>query len=59
MVMGHVDVDPALRGAGSEVKVATEIFEHLINADHEIRLTCPFLPRVGVTRTEWRTKNSN
>jgi hypothetical protein len=57
--MGHVDVDPALRGAGSEVKVATEIFEHLINADHEIRLTCPFLPRVGVTRTEWRTKNSN
>jgi len=56
MVLGHIEVDPALRGTGTGAKVATEVFEHLVSADHEIRLTCPFLRRVGATRAEWRDK---
>lgn len=56
MVLGHIEVDPALRGMGKGVKVATEVLEHLENADHDIRLTCPFLRRVGENRAEWREK---
>lgn len=56
MVLTHIEVDPALRGSGIGARVAAEVFEHLQDAPHEIRLTCPFLRRVGATRPEWRHK---
>lgn len=56
MVLGHIEVDPSLRGSGIGARLAAEVFEHLERAPHEIRLTCPFLRRVGRTRTEWRGK---
>ena len=56
MLLGHIEVDPALRGKGAGAKVATEVFERLVNADHDIRLACPFLRRVVATRAEWREK---
>ena len=56
MVLGHIETDPALRGSGLGARFATEVFEHLETADHEIRLTCPFLRRVGATRPNWREK---
>lgn len=56
MVLGHIEVDRALRGIGTGAKFATEVFEHLETAKHEVRLTCPFLRRVGATRPEWREK---
>ena len=56
MVLGHIETDPALRGSGLGAKVAAEVFEHLMGTAHEVRLTCPFLRRVGATRSEWRDK---
>ncbi len=56
MVLGHIEVDPSFRGSGLGARVAAEVFEHLLAADHEIRLTCPFLRRVAATRAEWRKK---
>lgn len=56
MVLGHIEIDPSLRGSGLGARFATEVFEHLAHAPQEIRLTCPFLRRVGRTRPEWREK---
>ncbi len=56
MVLGHIETDPTLRGSGLGARFATEVFEHLEAADHEVRLTCPFLRRVGATRPNWRKK---
>ncbi|MCB1449349.1 MAG: N-acetyltransferase [Nitratireductor sp.] len=56
MVLGHIETDPTLRGSGLGARFATEVFEHLESAPHEVRLTCPFLRRVGATRPEWRAK---
>lgn len=56
VVLGHIEVDPSHRGSGLGARVATEVFKHLENVDHEVRLTCPFLRRVGVTRPNWRKK---
>ncbi|MBW3245470.1 N-acetyltransferase [Epibacterium sp. DP7N7-1] len=56
MVLGHIEIDPSLRGSGLGGRFATEVLTHLENAPHEIRLTCPFLRRVGRTRSEWREK---
>lgn len=56
MVLGHIETDPSLRGSGLGARFAAEVFEHLENAPHEVRLTCPFLRRVGATRSEWREK---
>lgn len=54
MVLGHIETDASLRGSGLGTRFATEVFEHLSEAKHEIRLTCPFLRRVGATRENWR-----
>lgn len=56
MVLGHIETDPSLRGIGLGARFATEVFEHLEHAPHDVRLTCPFLRRVGATRAEWRKK---
>ena len=56
MVLGHIEVDAALRGSGIGPKVAIEVFQQLENTNHDIRITCPFLKRVGATRTQWREK---
>ncbi|WP_281857300.1 N-acetyltransferase [Litoreibacter halocynthiae] len=56
MVLGHIETDPTLRGSGLGARFATEVFEHLEGAPHEVRLTCPFLRRVGATRQEWRER---
>ncbi|SFR48332.1 N-acetyltransferase [Litoreibacter janthinus] len=56
MVLGHIETDPSLRGSGLGARFATEVFEHLESAPHEVRLTCPFLRIVGATRPEWRKK---
>jgi predicted GNAT family acetyltransferase len=56
MVLGHIEVDPSLRGSGLGGRLATEVLEHLEHAPHEIRLTCPFLQRVARKRPEWREK---
>ena len=55
MVLGHIETDVSLRGSGLGARFAIEVFEHLENAKHEIRLTCPFLRRVAATRENWRT----
>ena len=56
MVLGHIEVARELRGNGLGEKVAKEVFDYLALAEHEIRLTCPFLRRVAATKPEWRTK---
>lgn len=56
MVLTHIEVDPSLRGSGIGAKFASEVFEAIEAKPHEIRLTCPFLRRVGATRPEWRAK---
>lgn len=56
MVLGHIETDPALRGTGIGTRLATEVFEHLESAPHEVRLTCPFLRRIGATRADWRER---
>lgn len=56
MVLGHIETDPSLRGSGLGARFAAEVFEHLESAPHEVRLTCPFLRRVGATLLEWREK---
>lgn len=56
MVLTHIEIDPSLRGSGTGARFATEVFGEIVNRPHEIRLTCPFLRRVGATRTEWRRK---
>ena len=56
MVLTHIEVAPALRGGGLGARFATEVFETIENRPHEIRLTCPFLRRVALTRPEWRRK---
>ena len=56
MVLGHIETDPALRGSGLGARFAIEVFENLETAEHEVRLTCPFLRRVGATRPNWREK---
>lgn len=56
MVLTHIEVDPSLRGSGVGARFAAEVFDEIINRPHEIRLTCPFLRRVGATRPEWRAK---
>ena len=33
-----------------------EVFEEIETRSHEIRLTCPFLRKVGGTRANWRKK---
>lgn len=54
MVLGHIEVAPALRGSGAGARLAAEVFAHLAGAGHEQRVTCPFLRRVAMTRPEWR-----
>lgn len=56
MVLTHIEVDPSLRGSGIGARVASEVFDKILDRPHEIRLTCPFLRRVGATRPEWRAK---
>lgn len=56
MVLTHIEVDPSFRGSGLGARIATEVFEHIENRPHEIRLTCPFLRKVALTRPEWRQK---
>lgn len=56
MVLGHIETDTSLRGSGLGARFAAEVFEHLEAVEHEIRLTCPFLWRVGTTRENWREK---
>ncbi len=54
MILGHIEIDPTLRGSGRGGGFAAEVFEYLEGAKHEIRLTCPFLRRVAATRENWR-----
>ncbi len=56
MVLGHIETYPALRGSGLGARFAIEVFEHLETAEHEVRLICPLLCRVGATRPNWREK---
>lgn len=56
MVLGHIEVSGALRGKGVGTDFATELFDHLSSANHEVRLTCPFLRRAATTKPEWRTQ---
>lgn len=56
MVMTHIEVDPSFRGSGLGARFATEVFEEVESRAHEIRLTCPFLRKVALTRPEWRKK---
>lgn len=56
MVLTHIEVAPSLRGNGLGARFAFEVFEEIENRPHEIRLTCPFLRRVALTRPEWRRK---
>ena len=43
-------------GCPTGTRFATEVFEHLETANHEITLSCTFLRRVGATRDNWRNK---
>ena len=56
MILGHIEVDPSLRGAGLGTRLATEVFNCLQESPHEIRLTCSFLRRVAMTHPAWRAK---
>ncbi|WP_226782769.1 GNAT family N-acetyltransferase [Oceaniglobus trochenteri] len=56
MVLGHIEVDPRLRGLGIGTRLAKEVFDMLGREPHEIRLTCPFLRKVAATRAEWRKR---
>lgn len=56
MVMPHIEVDPSFRGSGLGARFATEVFEHIEACLYEIRLTCPFLRKVALTRATWRKK---
>lgn len=56
MVLTHIEVDPSFRGSGLGSRFATEVFEEIEDRPHEIRLTCPFLRKVALTRPEWRMK---
>lgn len=56
MVLSHIEVDRALRGKGVGARFAAEVFEEIENRPHDIRLTCPFLRRVALTRPKWRQK---
>lgn len=58
MVLTHIEVAPSVRGSGLGARFAAEVFQALEHRDHEIRLTCPFLRRVALTRPEWRRKFS-
>lgn len=56
MVLTHIEVAASLRGTGAGARFATEVFEEIESRPHDIRLTCPFLRRVGATRAGWRKK---
>lgn len=56
MVLTHIEIDPGLRGRGLGARLAAEVFAALNDRPHEIRLTCPFLRRVGLSRPQWREK---
>lgn len=58
MVVTHIEVAPALRGTGIGARFAAEVFDALTPRPHEIRLTCPFLRRVAMTRPDWRRRFS-
>ena len=58
MVLGHIEVASSLRGSRIGARLAIEVFEHLENSSYEVRLTCPFLRRVGSTHPEWRERFS-
>jgi predicted GNAT family acetyltransferase len=56
MVLTHIEVDPSHRGSGLGGRFASEVFEAIEKRPHEIRVTCPFLRRVAMTRPQWRRK---
>lgn len=56
MVLGHIEVDPSLRGTGVGARFAIEVFQSLVQTRHEVRLTCPFLRKVASTQARWRDK---
>lgn len=56
MILTHIEVDPSFRGSGLGARFAAEVFEEIETRSHEIRLTCPFLRKVGGTRANWRKK---
>ena len=56
MVLTHIEVDRTLRGSGLGARFAAEVFEAVEARPHEIRLTCPFLRRVAMTRPVWRRR---
>ncbi|MDE9451921.1 N-acetyltransferase [Aliiroseovarius sp. Z3] len=56
MVLGHIEVDPSLRGSGIGARLAGEVFDEVLGRAHEIRVTCPFMRRVAVLRPEWRRR---
>lgn len=56
MILTHIEVDPSFRGSGLGARFAAEVFEEIETRFHEIRLTCPFLRKVGGTRANWRKK---
>ncbi|MGB7336674.1 MAG: N-acetyltransferase, partial [Salaquimonas sp.] len=56
MVVGHIEISMHLRGSGLGTRFATELLEQLEQADHDVRLTCPFLRKVAQPRSVWRDK---
>lgn len=56
MRLGHIEVDPSLRGSGLGTRLAHDVFEVLQSEQHVITLTCPFLRKVAATRRDWRIK---
>ncbi|MGB7288428.1 MAG: N-acetyltransferase [Salaquimonas sp.] len=56
MVVGHIEISMHLRGSGLGTRFATELLEQLEQADHDVRLTCPFLRKVAQPRRAWHDK---
>jgi arsenate reductase-like glutaredoxin family protein len=56
MVLGHIEVAPSLHGSGLGTRLAGEVFDALLDSDHQLRITSPFLRRVAEARPEWRRK---
>ena len=53
MQLGHIEIDPSLRGSGLGALVARDVFDILETVEHDVSVTCPFLRRVAAMRRDW------
>ena len=54
MVLTHIEVPEGQRGNGIGQSLAEEVFDAVRFRPHEVRLTCPFLRKIAMTRADWR-----